>query len=426
MNLKITLTPIAIAAGLAAYVTLHPGRAYTEPRLASVNSTPIGQQASYTIDPGHTSVYFEITHLGLSKTQGRFNKVSGKIREDVRDLTKSSVEFTAQVDSLDTALPVRDEHLRAAEYFDVAHHPELTFRSTKVAKAKGGYVVTGDLTIKGTTRTVAIPFKHYGPLTLQGVGDQPPRIGVIAEPITIKRTDFGVGTNKKLPDGTPGASDEVTVRISLEATLDKHEAGGIRASAAQRPAKNRTGQTNETANAAREVDAAERPKTEQEAFLKTEPQKEHQWLQRLVGDWTFEGEASMGPEQPSTNSTGTESVRSLGNLWFLAEGQGEMPGGGPATMLMTLGYDPQKKRFVGTWIGSMMTHLWVYDGELDAAGRVLTLHAEGPSMAGGGKLAKYKDVIEFKSDDHRVLTSHVLGDDGKWQQFMTANYRRKK
>ena len=93
---------------------------------------------------------------------------------------------------------------------------------------------------------------------------------------------------------------------------------------------------------------------------------------------------------------------------------------------MTLGYDPQRRRFVGTFIGSMMTHLWVYDGVLDAAEKVLTLDTEGPDMAVEGKIAKYKDVIEFKSDDHRVLTSHVLGDDGKWHGFMTAHYRRRK
>src|SRR6266542_7081305 len=104
--------------------------------------------------------------------------------------------------------------------------------------------------------------------------------------------------------------------------------------------------------------------------MKTEPQKEHQWLQKLVGEWTFEAEATMGPGKPTERAEGTESVRSLGGLWFLAEGQGEMPGGGAATTLMTLGYDPQKKRYVGAWIGSMMTHLWVYDGELDAAERV--------------------------------------------------------
>jgi hypothetical protein len=169
----------------------------------------------------------------------------------------------------------------------------------------------------------------------------------------------------------------------------------------------------------------ETSKTQQESTMKTEPQKEHQWLQRLVGEWTLAGEA-MEPGQPPAKYTGTESVRSLGGLWILAEGQGEIPGGGAATWIMTLGYDPQKKRYVGTWIGSMMTHLWVYDGELDPDGRVLTLDAEGPNMTAEGKMTKFKDVIEFKSDDHRVLTSHMLGDDGKWQQLMTATYRRKK
>ena len=103
-----------------------------------------------------------------------------------------------------------------------------------------------------------------------------------------------------------------------------------------------------------------------------------------------------------------------------------MPGGGAATTLMTLGYDPTTRRYVGTWVGSMMTHLWIYDGALNAAERVLTLESDGPSMAGDGKMARYRDAIEQKSDDHRVLTSSVLGDDGKWQQFMTMTYRRKK
>jgi len=157
-----------------------------------------------------------------------------------------------------------------------------------------------------------------------------------------------------------------------------------------------------------------------------EPQKEHRWLHKLVGEWTYEGEAMMGPDQPPHKSKGTERVRSLGDLWFVAEGEMEMPGGGHGITMMTLGYDPQKKRFVGTWLGSMMTNLWVYDGALDAAERVLTLDTEGPNMTVEGKTSKYKDVIEFKSDDHRVLTSHILGDDGKWQQFMTSDYRRKK
>jgi hypothetical protein len=159
--------------------------------------------------------------------------------------------------------------------------------------------------------------------------------------------------------------------------------------------------------------------------MKVEPQKEHQWLQRLVGEWTCEGEATMAPGQPPSKWKGTETVRSLGGVWILAEGQGEMPDSGSATTLMTLGYDPVKKRFVGTFIGSMMTHMWLYEGGLDAGGMILTLDTEGPNMAAEGKTARYKDIIEFKNDDHRLLSSEMLGDDGEWHRFMTATYRRK-
>lgn len=155
-----------------------------------------------------------------------------------------------------------------------------------------------------------------------------------------------------------------------------------------------------------------------------QPQKEHHWLQKLVGDWTFENECIMGPDQPPSKFTGKETVRSLGGIWVLCEGEGESPGGGSAKSIMTLGYDPDKKRFVGTFIASMMTYLWLYDGSLE--GNVLTLDAEGPSFVGDGKIVKYQDIIEFVSDDHRTLRSQVLGADGKWNHFMTAHYRRKK
>jgi hypothetical protein len=159
--------------------------------------------------------------------------------------------------------------------------------------------------------------------------------------------------------------------------------------------------------------------------MQSEPQKEHQWLQTLVGEWTMEGECNMGPVQPPMKSKATEVVRSLGGLWFIAEGKGDMPDGSTCNTVMTLGYDPRTKRYVGTWIGSPMSHLWIYDGEVDASGKVLTLNTEGPSFTDQTKLARYKDVIEVKSDDHRILTSHALGEDGKWTHFMTAHYRRK-
>lgn len=160
--------------------------------------------------------------------------------------------------------------------------------------------------------------------------------------------------------------------------------------------------------------------------MHVEPQAEHAWLQKLVGEWTSEMEASMGPDKPPETFRGTDTVRPVGGVWVQCEGQGQVPGGGPTTTFMTLGYDPARGRFVGTFFGSMMTHLWVYEGGLDATGQVLTLDTEGPDFTTPGKLAKYKDVIELKADDHRVLTSHTPGPDGQWVQFMKADYRRVK
>ena len=157
-----------------------------------------------------------------------------------------------------------------------------------------------------------------------------------------------------------------------------------------------------------------------------EPQKEHHWLQRLVGDWVFETECNMGPDQPPSKFTGKETVRSLGGLWTIGEGEGEMPGGGTCQTIMTLGYAPETKRFVGTFIASMMTHLWPYNGSLDETEKILTLDSEGPSCIGEGTMAKYQDIIEFVSDDHRVLSSQFLGPDGQWVPFMKAHYRRTK
>jgi len=155
------------------------------------------------------------------------------------------------------------------------------------------------------------------------------------------------------------------------------------------------------------------------------PDAGHEWLHQLIGEWTFESKM-LGPDAPAETFRGTESVRAFGDFWILAEGKGDMPGGGTANMLMTLGYDPAKGRHVGTWLGSMMPMLWIYDGELDAAKRVLTLSADGPKMTGDGGTAKYRDIITLEGKDSRTMTGNVLGDDGKWNQFMIARYTRKK
>jgi hypothetical protein len=157
--------------------------------------------------------------------------------------------------------------------------------------------------------------------------------------------------------------------------------------------------------------------------MKADVAKEHLWLSKFVGDWTMEAECLMGPDQPPVKTTGVQATRMLGNLWMIAEGEGECPDGSTAQSIITLGYDPQKQRFVGTFIASMMTHLWPYEGKLD--GNVLTLDSEGPSFTGEGPMVKYQDIIEHVDDDHWILRSRMPGEDGQWIQFMTAHYRRK-
>ena len=156
-----------------------------------------------------------------------------------------------------------------------------------------------------------------------------------------------------------------------------------------------------------------------------EPTKEHAWLHQAVGEWDTEGEASMGPDGPKITCKGRETVRAVGKFWTVTENKMtvmEMP----MTGIMTLGYDPEKKKYVGTWVDSMTSHLWHYTGTVDAAGKRLTLEAEGPSMAAPGKLAKYRETIEFTDKDHKVFTSSIQDDDGTWVQFMTMKGTRRK
>lgn len=156
-----------------------------------------------------------------------------------------------------------------------------------------------------------------------------------------------------------------------------------------------------------------------------EKAEQHAWLQQLVGEWTGKSEATIAEGAAPMKMEGTESVRSIGGLWILAEGSASMMGT-PMSTVMTLGYDPAKKKFVGTWVDSVQTHLWIYEGELDAAKKMLTLSTTGPSFEDPSKMSKYRDTIEVKDADHKALTSSVQGADGAWTTFMRAEYTRKK
>lgn len=159
-----------------------------------------------------------------------------------------------------------------------------------------------------------------------------------------------------------------------------------------------------------------------EAIMFTTPQDEHGWLGRLVGEWVWESTCVMGPDAPPQVSTGTDSGRALGGMWVLFEMRGEMDGGKWQSML-TLGYDTTKKAFVGTFVGSMMSELWVYEGAVDAGGKVLTLDCEGPRFDGKGR-TKYQDIMEWVTDDHFIFRSRMLAEDGQWVEFMKGDHKR--
>lgn len=159
------------------------------------------------------------------------------------------------------------------------------------------------------------------------------------------------------------------------------------------------------------------------------PQKEHEWLKQFVGEWEVESEAVFGPDMPPVKCKGTESTRQLGGFWIVADLTSDVPGqpmsGGMMGQMM-VGYDSKLKKYIGTWACSMDSTLWKYEGSVDAKGTTLTLEADGPDFMDPGKIRKYRDITEFKDADHRILSSEMLGDDGKWIRFMTAHYHRKK
>src|SRR5688500_881242 len=135
--------------------------------------------------------------------------------------------------------------------------------------------------------------------------------------------------------------------------------------------------------------------------MASSPQDQHRWLDRFLGDWTYQMIASMGPGKPPEVHSGRESVTSIGGFWVVAEAQGELASADHTTVL-TLGFDPIKGRYIGTFVGSMMPDLWLYEGDLDSTGTTLTLHTEGPSFTTEGARARYRDVLRFESSDRRT------------------------
>lgn len=168
---------------------------------------------NYTIDRAHSVIGFSIGHNEVTFVSGRFKEFSGAIHFDDKDVSKSSVEFKAKVESIDTGVEGRDKHLRTADFFEVEKYPEMTFKSTRVERKGKGYVLNGDLTLKGVTRQVTLPFTITGAIK-DGRGNT--RIGIAAQ-TKIDRRDYGITWGHALAGGGFDVAHDVTINLHLEA-----------------------------------------------------------------------------------------------------------------------------------------------------------------------------------------------------------------
>jgi polyisoprenoid-binding protein YceI len=218
---------ITVALFAAAYATSF-GFAAQTPALAA--QTPAAKVAyapvpggDYRIDTAHSTVGFAVRHYEINWVSGRFKDFSGTIRFDDKDVSKSTVEFTAKVESIDTGVAPRDKHLRTADFFEVEKYPEMTFKSTRVErKGKNGYVLHGDFTLKGVTKQVAIPF------TVTGAIKDPrgnTRFGVDAR-TKIDRRDYGITWGKALAGGGFDVGHEIEISLQLEAVKEAPKPAG--------------------------------------------------------------------------------------------------------------------------------------------------------------------------------------------------------
>jgi polyisoprenoid-binding protein YceI len=180
--------------------------------MSTVSAPSAAGTTTWTIDNSHTLAEFSVRHLMISTVKGRFGEVSGKVVADDADPSRAQIEATINVASIDTREAQRDAHLRSADFFDAENFPTLTFRGTRVEKAGDGLKVTGDLTIRGTTREVVLDVTSEGRVKDPWGGE---RAGYSAT-TKIKRSDFGLTWNMALETGGVVVGDEIKIALEVE------------------------------------------------------------------------------------------------------------------------------------------------------------------------------------------------------------------
>jgi polyisoprenoid-binding protein YceI len=170
--------------------------------------------STWTIDPDHSNVQFKVRHMMITDVKGTFGKVKGVIRIDETDMSQSAVDVTIEIDSINTGVAKRDEHLKSSEFFDAAKYPTMTFVSRKVTQSgKGQLKVLGDLTIRGISREVVLDVEGPTNEIRDPMGNI--RRGVSAT-TKINRTDFGLTWNKSMESGGMMIDDTVFINLEIE------------------------------------------------------------------------------------------------------------------------------------------------------------------------------------------------------------------
>ncbi|MEI9949278.1 MAG: YceI family protein [Pseudomonadota bacterium] len=177
-----------------------------------VASAASADSAEWAIDSSHSHVGFSISHLVVSSVSGRFKDVTGKVTLDEADLTKSTVDVTIKVDSIDTDEPKRDAHLKSPDFFDSAKYPTITFHATKIVRGGKGFKLTGDLKIRDVSKSVTLD----GTLSKSIKSPWGKDVRGAKFEGKIKRGDYGLKWNKALEAGGVVVGEDVTLDIALE------------------------------------------------------------------------------------------------------------------------------------------------------------------------------------------------------------------
>ena len=172
------------------------------------------QSSTWTIDPAHSSVNFEIIHMGVSHVHGAFGNVKGTITLNEKDIARSSVAATIDTTTVSTGVAQRDTHLKSADFLDVEKFPTLTFKSTSIESTGGGnYDVIGDLTIHGVTKSVTLAIEDVSEPSKDPWGNH--RLGLSGS-TRINRKDFGIAWNSPLETGGLLVGEEVAISLDVE------------------------------------------------------------------------------------------------------------------------------------------------------------------------------------------------------------------